>query len=456
MLRDHSHLLADNPPYLGYGIAVADLDGDGRPAMVVCGFGVPNRVLRWDGRRLVDTADPVVADRDRQGIGVAAGDIDGDGREELYVLNTDTFAGRKRLGDRLFDGHEDGSWTDLFETAPNAAALNLSAGRSVCAIDRLGRGKYGFAIANYGGPLRLYELDPDGRIVDVAPELGIDVVTGGRALVAAPLVTDRVDLFAANENGPNLLFANLGEDGFTEVAEPFGLTDAHEHGRGVAVADLDGDGRLDLVCGNWEGPHRLWRQTETGPFIDVAPAALRRPSRVRTVIAADFDNDGYEELFFNNIGEPNRLFAWRDAAWCEIPLDSVVAEPTGLGTGAAIADIDGDGVLELLVSHGETGYQPLSLQKVPDAAASAWIRVRPLTPSGAPARGALVRVLAHGRDHLRVIDGGSGYLCQMEPVAHVGLGSSAHVDRVEVRWPDGVVRTILDPDANQVLIVAHP
>jgi hypothetical protein len=55
-----------------------------------------------------------------------------------------------------------------------------------------------------------------------------------------------------------------------------------------------------------------------------------------------------------------------------------------------------------------------------------------------------------------VIDGGSGYLCQMEPVAHVGLGPGPHVDRVEVRWPDGVVRTIIEPDAGQELVVEHP
>src|SRR5207248_10196000 len=118
------------------------------------------------GRQLVDVADAFLSDTGRQAIGAAAGDLDGDGREELYVLNTDTFAGAKHFAARLFDPTAAG-WADLSERPGTRAALNLTAGRPVVALDRVGDGRYGFFVANYGGPLRLYELGADGTLADV-------------------------------------------------------------------------------------------------------------------------------------------------------------------------------------------------------------------------------------------------------------------------------------------------
>jgi hypothetical protein len=291
-------------------------------------------------------------------------------------------------------------------------------------------------------------------IADVAPEARLNRVTGGRGLVAVPLVSQRMDIFAVNEQGPNFLFRNRGDGTFEEIAAEVGLADPDEHGRGVAAVDLDGDGRLDLLYGNWEGPHRLWIQTPDGFFKDVAPPELARPSRIRTVIAADFDNDGYPELFFNNIGEPNRLFAWRSGRWQAIDIGDA-AEPQGLGTGAAVADVDGDGRLELLIAHGESGAQPLSFYR-PQANANNWLRVLPLTRQGAPARGALVRLLTSTRTQIQAIDAGSGYLCQMEPVAHFGLGSETGVKEIQIQWPDGKQLQVAHPPVNQLLRIPYP
>src|SRR4029079_13494428 len=163
---------------------------------------------------------------------------------------------------------------------------------------------------------------------------------------------------------------------------------------------------------------------------------LAFPSSVRTVIAADFDNDGYDELFFNNIGEANRLFralsnphsprvgepdGHAPAESPSLPeiamLDPGAAlDPDGFGTGAAVCDIDGDRGLALLVARGERGPQPLGIYKARAVEANNWLRVRPLTRFSAPARGAVVRAEAAGRVRVKGICGGSGYLCQMEPV----------------------------------------
>ena len=452
MFTDVSGLIARNPPGLHYGVAAADVDGDGAVEFVVAGFGGPNRLLKWAAGRLVDVAPPNLADPGRQAVAVAAGDVDGDGREELYVLNTDTFAGLKKHPDRLFDARPDGTWVDLFSLPGNQPAVNRSAGRSVAALDRRGTGRYGFFVAGYAAHLRLVELGPDGRLADRAPALGLDRAAAGRGLWVGPVASDRPDVFCVADQGPNFLFRNRGDGTFADVAAALGLADPEEHARGVTALDADGDGRLDLCWANWHGPHRLMVRQVDGTFRDAATPAMALPGAVRTVIAADFDNDGFEELFFNCLGEPNRLFGLRPDWRLLDP--GPAAEPDSLGTGAAVADVDGDGVLELLVAHGESAPQPLSLFKAPTA--NAWLRVKPLTRFGAPARGAVVTLWAGGRTQVRVIDGGSGYLCQMEPVAHFGLDGLTTVESVAVVWPDGVRWTGRGLPARTTTEVSYP
>ena len=453
MFTNKSKFLLDNPTQMNYGIAVTDVDGDGSFELFVAGFNGPNLVLKYNGEGFVNIADETLADVGRRAIAVAAGDIDGDGREEIYVLNTDTFAGRKQFGDRLFD-YRNGQWVDLFSLPKNRDALNLTAGRSVICVDRKGTGQYGFFVANYGGPMRLYELNDKGRLLDVAAEAGLNLTTGGRSAISLPLVCDRMDIFAVNEHGRNFLFRNQGDGTFKEIAEIAGIDDPNENGRGLVALDADGDGRFDVVYGNWLGPHRMYLQGVPGHFKNVAPPDMAIPSPIRTVIAADFDNDGYEELFFNNIGEPNRLFAYRDGTWKAIDIGEAW-EPDGAGTGAAVGDLDEDGKLELFIAHGEAAVQPISLYASPEND-NAWLRVLPLTDRGAPARGASVTLVGEERTQKRVIDAGSGYLCQMEPVAHFGLGQNPVIKQIEIRWSDGATTKISSPKANQLIRVPHP
>ena len=225
-----------------------------------------------------------------------------------------------------------------------------------------------------------------------------------------------------------------------------------------------GDGEFGLCWGNRDGPHRLMVRRDNLPWVDHATPGLALPSSVRTVIAADFDNDGHEELFFNNLGEPNRLFrlAANGGIQSSEPPAIAMLDPGaaldggGFGTGAAVCDIDGDGVLELLVARGERGQQPLGLYKARMPGENNWLRIRPLTRFGAPARGAVVRAEVTDRVYVKGICGGSGYLCQMEPVAHFGLGTGKRPDRVQVTWPDGSGVVLLNPGVNRTVTVPYP
>ena len=153
----------------------------------------------------------------------------------------------------------------------------------------------------------------------------------------------------------------------------------------------------------------------------------------------------------NNIGEPNKLFKILENGLIkQIPLD-VGLEPDGYGTGAAVADIDNDGILELLVSHGESFDQPLSLYKAKKAADRKYLRVKPLNKYGAPARGATVTLISNLRKHSKTIDSGSGYLCQMEPVAHYGIRGNEKNIKIQVKWTNGDTDTILVKELNNTI-----
>ncbi|XP_035806418.2 cartilage acidic protein 1a isoform X1 [Amphiprion ocellaris] len=479
-----------NPTQLNYGMAVTDVDGDGDLEVVVAGYNGPNLVLKYDRaqNRLVniaidDSNSPYYALRDRAGnaIGVTACDVDGDGREEIYFLNTNNaYSGRATYTDKLFK-FRNGRFEDLLGDELNVrrGVANRMAGRSVACVDRKGTGRYSIYVANYAsgnvGPHALLEMDESASNVaegvvalsDVAAAAGVNRFTGGRGVVVGPILSQsRSDVFCDNENGPNFLFKNNGDGTFVDMARKAGVEDRYQHGRGVALADFNGDGKTDIVYGNWNGPHRLYLQSSDAKFRNIATGGFATPSPIRTVIAADFDNDKELEVFFNNIAyrgsSPNRLFKVSRRANADPLIQELnvgdAAEPQGRGTGGTVTDLDGDGQLDLLLAHGESAQQPISVFKVTQGSSNNWLRVIPRTQFGAFARGAKVTAFtSQSGAQTRIIDGGSGYLCEMEPVAHFGLGTD-QVTVLEVSWPDGtaITRTLQAGEMNSVVEVAYP
>ncbi len=448
--EDLSKIIENNEKRLSYGISVTDFNMDGNNEFVVTGFGFPNLALSFQSGKLINiNQQKIFSDSLRKTIGVAACDIDKDGFEEIYFLNTDTYSGVKKYSDRLLD-LEKNSFFDLFELEKNKENLNLTAGRSVVCVDRKGNGEYGIYVANYGGPTRFYEVEND-LIKDKAKELNIDNITGGRAVISGHILTERTDIFAANERGANYLFKN-DNGSFEDVAFDYRVDDVIQNGRGTTLSDIYYRGRLDILSGNWLGYHRAY-VLENNSFKDIGNKDFDEPSRIRTIISADFDNDGYDEVFMNNIAEPNKLFRIEDnGKFKEIKLETGL-EAEGFGTGAAVADIDNDGILELLVSRGESKEQPLTLYKAKVKKDSKYLRIKPLNKFGAPARGATVTLISNQRKHSKTIDAGSGYLCQMEPVAHYGIRKNEKNFKLEIKWTDGKKELIDINELNQTITI---
>jgi hypothetical protein len=454
MFRDVSTLLRDNVARRHGGVAVLDVDGDGIDEWFVCNRDGPNAVLKWSGAGYALTTPARLADPSRSAFGVAAADLDADGREEIAVVNPDSSGHVGPFADRLF-AWRDGRWLDLFELPVNAQMRQAASGRAVAVLDRFGTGKYAVVIASPSRALRLIE-EENRQLFDSAAEAGLARHAGGLGLLPVPLLSEAGDLFVSNPTGPNSFFRHLEDGTFRELAGSLRLDDPGEPAVALAAVDDPRSECFACLVGSWHGCHRLFverRSSSTVTFKDVATPALAWPSPIRTIVPADFDNDGYEEIVFINSGEPNRLFGWRDERWT--PLDIGAAqEPFSDATGAAVADLDGDGCLELLITHGSEQPQPLTLYRGPGQGCH-WLRVRPKTRAGAPARGAVVLLQAAGRCQRRYIHGGNGS-CQMEPVAHFGLGECRLVDWIQVHWPDGSHLQWRQPSSDQTLVVEYP
>ncbi|WP_051329490.1 CRTAC1 family protein [Geminicoccus roseus] len=436
------------------GLAVVQADPRSGLALLVAGMNGPNRLYRLRSGRLRDEADPVLADSGSATLAVAGADVDRDGREEIYLQNSEVAAGPKRAQDRLLTRLGAG-WLDRFDDPYVEPLLNRIAARSVVAFDRKGGGKYGFLVAAYGGPVRLFELDAShGRLVDSAAAVHLDEMVGGNGFAIATLDGEETGLFVACGVGPDLFFRAGPERTYAEIGASTGLC-AEPGSRAALPVDLDHDGRLDLLLAGIDGPHRMMVRGAGQDWADIAPPLFAEPSAVRGVVVADFDNDGFQEIFLHHQGEPNRLFGWREGNWRSLdPGDAL--EPSEAGLACVAADLDGDGRLELVTSYGEGGTGRLGWFKLAKDPGHHWIRIAPVTAAGAPARGARVTLEAGGRRQVRMIDTGAGYLSQGEPVAHFGLGRERRVDRVTVLWPDGTEISLTHLAADRAHPVQHP
>ena len=425
----------------GMGAAAGDYDNDGDIDLYVTNLG-PNVLLRNDGTGTFKdvTAESGVGDP-RWSTAASFIDLDLDGDLDLFVVNYI-------------------NWTPEIERECYVKTFYVT----YC-----GPTAYGVPAMD-----RLYRNNGDGTFTDVTKAAGIDVAFGnGLGNVAADFNADGMaDLFVANDGTTNQLWMNAGNLRFEEECVQWSCamdSDGIEKaGMGVASADVDDDGDSDLLVVNLERQTDSFFRNEGSYFFDATRlVGLGTVSMRHTrfgVALADFDNDGRLDLYEANgkialsgpaegdgYAEPNTLYrgSLDDGAirFAELGPPGGVA-PGLVHTSRAVAsgDLDDDGGIDLVVINRDAAAYLLMNR----ADRGNWARFRVRTAHGRDAHGATVSATLGGRRLSRDVQPSASYLASSDPRVHFGVAGESRLQDVVVRWPGGAEEAFGDFAAGQI------
>jgi hypothetical protein len=336
---------------------------------------------------------------------------------------------------------------------------------------------------NYGGtPNQLFHNNGDGTFTDVSQSSGIAEHVGkGMGISFADFDGDGfTDVFVANDSIRNFLFRNKGNGTFEEVGLPWGVALSDDGnaiaGMGSDFRDYDNDGRPDLfVTGMVNDTYLLFRNLGSNRYFtdNTNSSGLARLTRQLTgwgIGLFDFDNDGWKDLFFANSHFPqlnrylgtdselaNSLFRnLGDGRFADVsPGAGQGFQEKALFRGAAFADFDNDGKLDVVVSSLNS---PAKLFRNTTAGSGHWLAVRLLgTKSNRDGLGARICVTtAEGRKLYNHATTSVGYASSSEKLVRFGLGGEQAAARVEVTWPSGRLQVLQDIAADRIIEMREP
>src|SRR5712664_2174748 len=428
---------------LGMGLAVGDYNNDGQPDIYITGYGASKLYLNTGKGSFTDVTVHAGVGNKQWGTSAAFFDYDNDGYLDLFVCNYLSFDPDGKVPCDFFDG------------------------RPYCYLSKF-----------KGSASVLYHNNHDGTFTDVSEKAGIAEHIGkGLGVIAFDYNNDgKMDIFQANDGVPNFLFRNNGDGTFKEVAleancslDPNGGV---RGGMGVDAEDLDGDGYQDIFVTNFsQETNAFWRNNGDGTFDETTnKLGLGSISYVMSGFGTrffDYNNDGLVDLFVLNghpfepinkifphitYTEPPFLFENTAKGFREVASEHGAAlKKFYSGRGLAIGDFDNDGDSDLLLMNvGE----PPALLRNDGGNRNHWLGIRLIgTTSNRDGIGAKVIVTAGGRRRTKQRLGGTSYCSASDPRLLFGLGASALIDEVEVRWPSGQISTLKNVGANQYLTI---
>jgi hypothetical protein len=491
----------------GPGVCVGDFDGDGWQDIYFVngrdlydrGIVARNALYRNNGDgTFTDVTDSAGVPGTGYGLGCVWGDYDNDGFPDLYV----TQFGRNVL----YHNNGNGTFTDVTDKAGVAGVASgtmFHGGATFFDYDRDGR--LDLYVGGYvtldkdsprycdfvdirtncppsvykGSPAILYHNNGDGTFTDVTSAAGIYQPEGKNLSVAAVDYDDDgwPDIFVANDGVNAYLYHNEHNGTFTEVGLLAGMALT---GRGKTMAamcmslgDYDNDGRLDLYISDFQkSSDHIWHNEGKGTFEEVSDqVGITIPTYNVLSFGGgffDYDNDGWLDLFIaNGHVYPEVEQSAQKAAYKQINslfhndgkgkfVETTKSAGDGfqtpyVGRGAAFADFDNDGYVDVVVANN--GDPPLLLHN-DGGTGNHFVNFKLVgVKSNRDAMGARIRIRAGTLSEMREIYGGGSYLSQSDLRANFGLGQATSVESVEVSWPSGQKQTFKDVEADKFYLI---
>ena len=335
------------------------------------------------------------------GAGVAVFDFDGDGRMDLLILQggplvpnaaLDTTSCTARLYHNVLDVQPDGKRTLRFDDVTEASRLcshGYSMGVAIGDYDNDGRPDV--FITHFGAPNQLFHNNGDGTFTDVTQKAGVggDGRWGSSATFFDFDHDGRLDLYVVNyvdyslannqkcfastsardycapsgyKPVPGILYRNRGDGTFEDVSEKSGITKAFGAGLGVMAVDFNEDGWPDLYVANDGNPNQLWINQKDGTFkneADIRGAAVNADGMAEAgmgIDIGDFDGNGTDDIFLTHLTrEKSTMFVNRGQGYFEdrsVEVGVAVPSIPFTGFGTAFLDYDNDGWLDVVAANG--------------------------------------------------------------------------------------------------------
>ena len=504
------------PETMPGGVAVFDYNGDGRPDIFFTnGANIAtlkkdspkyrNRLFRNDGDgKFTDMTDEAGLAGSGYDMGVAVADYDNDGHPDLFVAGLHHST--------LYHNNGDGTFTDVTVKAGLDVSLNRPDPEfgpywaiTAVWVDVNNDGLLDLFVVNYmqwtysdkplcavgdiadycspkfykGQPNQLFLNKGDGTFQEVSKEWGLRAHVGkGMGVGMADYDLDgRQDLFVTNDALYNSLFHNLGNK-FEEVAFETGaaLTEdgAFISGMGLDFRDFNNDGYPDIAfvaLKNQTFP--LFQNTGKGDFREVtSESGMRDPSRQMSGFGAalyDFDNDGWKDLFvsrghvesLDKPGQPvdqlNTVFRNLGSSGKWEPLTEEAgfkSAPPARHRGCAFGDLDGDGRVDIVVT---ALGQEAEIWMNRSEKSGHWLDIALQgTKSNRDGIGARIKVVTKNGAQYNHMTTSVGYASSSDGPVHFGLGSENRAELVEIHWPSGIVQTLQNVSADQILKAVEP
>ena len=501
------------PETMAGGVAVFDYNGDGKPDIFFTN-GAPlstlkktgpkqwDRLYRNDGNgAFTDVTEQAGLKGSGFDVGVAIADYDNDGHPDIFVPGVHR--------NTLYHNKGDGTFTDVTEKAGLANRVDPEYGPlwSIAAawVDVNNDGLLDLFVVNYmqwtysnlplcvietipeychpryykGTADQLYLNQGDGTFKDVSKEWGIrDHVGKGMGVGVADYDLDgKPDLFVTNDAEYNFLFHNLGNK-FEEVAFQTNAALPEEgvfiSGMGLDFRDFNNDGYPDIgyVALNKQ-TFPLLQNSGKGDFIEVTAASGMGAESLGMAGYGpgfyDFDNDGWKDLFVSRghvsatrppgakPKQPNVVFRnlGSSGKWQSLVQEAGFADSTAARhRGVAFGDFDGDGRIDVVVTSMDDTAE-LWLNRSPNH--NHWLGIALQgTKSNRDGIGARIKVVTKAGTQYNHQTSSVGYASSSLGPVHFGLGADSVAQTVEIFWPSGIVQTLQNIPADQILKVTEP